>query len=170
MSVRVRGAVRSVFAICLGWCVVGTTAAYAQDAPVYAQHAPLSADALSSLVTQDASFAPVSKEFSPREASPASEGRGVLVPLYVSFASLQMLDAHSTLRAVRAGGVEQNPMLRGLADKPAAMVALKAGVAASTIALAEKVRGRSRIGAIVLMSALNSLYASVVVHNYRTIP
>jgi len=92
------------------------------------------------------------------------------VPLYASFASLQMLDAHSTLRAVRAGGVEQNPLLRGLADKPAALVAIKAGVAVSTIAVADKVRGRSRVGAIALMAALNSAYAVVVAHNYRTVP
>jgi hypothetical protein len=102
--------------------------------------------------------------------SDVSTNRGVLVPLYVSFASLQMLDAHSTLRAVRAGGVEQNPVMRGLADKPAALVALKAGVAFSTIAIAERVRGRSRLGSIALMAGLNSAYAMVVAHNYRTIP
>jgi hypothetical protein len=89
--------------------------------------------------------------------------------LYVSFASLQMLDAHSTIRAVRAGGVEQNPLMRGLADKPAALFALKAGVAASTIALAERLRGHSRLGSIALMAGLNSAYAIIVAHNYRTI-
>ena len=104
------------------------------------------------------------------EVRSASLPRGVLVPLYVSFASLQMLDAHSTLRAMRAGGVEQNPLLLGLADKPAALVAIKAGVAVSTIAVADKLRGRSRVGAIALMAALNSAYAVVVAHNYRTVP
>ena len=102
--------------------------------------------------------------------SAPSSTRGVLVPLYVSFASLQMLDAHSTFRAMRAGGVEQNPLLRGLADKPAALVAIKAGVAFSTIAVVDKMRGRSRVGAIALMAALNSAYAVVVAHNYRTVP
>ena len=98
-----------------------------------------------------------------------STKRGVLVPLYVSFASLQMLDAHSTIRAVRAGGVEQNPLMRGLADKPAALFALKAGVAASTIGLAERLRRHSRLGSIALMAGLDSAYAIVVAHNYRTI-
>ena len=93
----------------------------------------------------------------------------MLVPLYVSFASLQMLDAHSTIRAVRAGGVEQNPLMRGLADKPAALFALKAGVAASTIGLAERLRRHSRLGSIALMAGLDSAYAIVVAHNYRTI-
>jgi hypothetical protein len=112
----------------------------------------------------------LSVEAAPAQRSDAATDRGVLVPLYVGFASLQMLDAHSTVRALRAGGVEQNPLLRGLADKPAALVALKAGVAASTIALADKMRTRSRVGAIVLMAALNSAYAVVVAHNYRAVP
>lgn len=92
--------------------------------------------------------------------------RGLLVPLYASFATLQLLDAHSTLRAVRAGGVEQNPVVGSMANHPAALVAMKAGVAASTIVLADKMRNRSRVGAIVLMAGLNSLYATVVAHNY----
>ena len=39
---------------------------------------------------------------------------GVFVPLYLSFAGLQTLDAHSTMRALRAGGSERNPLLRDL--------------------------------------------------------
>jgi hypothetical protein len=94
-------------------------------------------------------------------------GRGALVPLYVSFATLQMLDAHSTIRALDAGGVEANPLMRGVADRPAALVALKAGVAASTIVLTDRLRRRNKVGAIVLMAALNSAYAVVVSNNYR---
>ena len=140
MSFRVRKSGR-VCLFCLGLALVAATAR-AQESPVPSSRPP----------------------------SAPSSPRGVLVPLYASFASLQMLDAHSTLRAVRAGGVEQNPLLRGLADKPAALVAIKAGVAVSTIAVADKVRGRSRVGAIALMAALNSAYAVVVAHNYRTVP
>lgn len=92
--------------------------------------------------------------------------RGVLLPLYLSFATLQVLDAHSTVRAVRAGGVEQNPLVGSLAGRPAGLFALKAGVAVSTIVLADKVRVRSRAGAIILMAALNSVYGVVVARNY----
>jgi len=35
--------------------------------------------------------------------------------------------------------------------------------------LAEKVRSKSRVGAILLMAALNSTYATVVAHNYRVV-
>ena len=99
----------------------------------------------------------------PRPAASAS----VLVPLYVSFAALQALDVHSTTRALGRGGVEANPLMRGVADQPAALMAVKAGGAATTIYLAHKVSKRSRVGAIVVMAAVNSAYAMVVAHNYR---
>jgi hypothetical protein len=95
--------------------------------------------------------------------------RGVLIPLYASFAALQALDAHSTSRGIHRGAVEQNPMLHSIADNPAALFAVKAGVAASTIVIADKVRSRSRVGAIALMAGLNSLYATIVVHNYAAV-
>jgi hypothetical protein len=106
----------------------------------------------------------------PRLAPAAtSSSRGVLVPLYVSFAALQALDAHSTLRGIHRGAVERNPMLRSIANNPSALFVVKAGVAASTIAIADKMRDRSRVGAIVLMAGLNSLYATVVAHNYAAV-
>ena len=109
-------------------------------------------------------------ETAPRLAPAAtSSSRGVLVPLYVSFAALQALDAHSTLRGIHRGAVEQNPMLRSFANNPAALFAVKAGVAASTIVIADKMRDRSRVGAIVLMAGLNSFYATVVAHNYAAV-
>lgn len=95
--------------------------------------------------------------------------RGVLVPLYVSFATLQLLDAHSTIRALGAGAHEQNPVMKGIASQPAALVAVKSGVAASTILIADKIRERSRTGAIIFMAAANSLTATVVAHNYSTL-
>jgi hypothetical protein len=95
---------------------------------------------------------------------------GILLPLYASFATLQTLDAHSTMRALQNGGVERNPLLRDLAGRPAALFALKAGVTASTIYLTEKLRSRHPVGAIALMVALDSFYAMVIVHNYRATP
>jgi hypothetical protein len=99
--------------------------------------------------------------------APAQRKAGILVPLYVSFAALQVLDAHSTMRALSVGATEGNPLMAGLAGKPAAFVAVKAGLAASTIFLAEKLRARSRRGAVALMAVLNSVYATIVAHNYR---
>jgi hypothetical protein len=80
-----------------------------------------------------------------------------------------MLDAHSTTRALASGAVEANPMMRGVAGNPAALVAVKAGVTASTIVVAEKLRSRSRVGAILFMAALNSTFATIVAHNYQAV-
>jgi hypothetical protein len=44
--------------------------------------------------------------------------RVALLSLYVSFATLQGLDAHSTLRAPQFGGFEVNPILGGVVARP----------------------------------------------------
>jgi Domain of unknown function (DUF5658) len=101
---------------------------------------------------------------------PAPSSTRPLVPLYlsfVSFAVLQALDVHSTTRALNAGAVEGNPLMRGVADQPAALMAVKAGGAASTIWLTHKLARRSKTGAFVVMAAVNSAYAMIVAHNYR---
>jgi hypothetical protein len=97
----------------------------------------------------------------------ASAGRRLLLPLYVSYGILQALDVHSTTRAIERGGVEGNPMMAGVAGQPLAMSVLKAGGAAATIVLAERLRKRSRVGAVLLMAGVNSVYGMVVAHNYR---
>jgi hypothetical protein len=71
------------------------------------------------------------------------------------------------MSALQNGGTERNPLLRDLAGRPAGLLALKAGVTASTIFLTEKLRKKHPVGAVVLMAALDSFYATVVVHNYR---
>jgi Domain of unknown function (DUF5658) len=89
-----------------------------------------------------------------------------LTSLYVSFVTLQVLDAHSTLSAVRHGAREMNPLVATFADRPAALVALKAGTAAGVLYMTERVRRRSRVGALLMMVAFNSAYATVVANNY----
>ena len=103
-----------------------------------------------------------------QESLDAPEAGRSLAPLYVSFAVLQALDVHSTTRALGSGAVEGNPLMRGVARQPAGLIALKASGAASTIWLSHKLSKRSRTGAFVLMAAMNSAYAVIVAHNYRT--
>ena len=79
---------------------------------------------------------------------------------------LQALDAHSTMSAIRNGAHEANPFMQGVAKSNSAMLAVKAGVAASTIFFAEKMWKRNRVGAVAMMIALNTIDAMVVVHNY----
>jgi uncharacterized protein DUF5658 len=100
-------------------------------------------------------------------APPADAPRpAALAPLYVSFAALQVLDIHSTLRAPATGAREMNPVVSGLLGSPAALVAAKAGVAAGMIFVSEGVRKHHPRTALLTMFALNSAYAIIVAHNY----
>jgi hypothetical protein len=90
----------------------------------------------------------------------------LLMPLYVSFATLQVLDIQSTRSALKSGGVEGNPMMSGVVGSPVAMTALKAGATAGIILLSEKLRKRNPVAAVVTMVALNSAYAMVVSRNF----
>jgi uncharacterized protein DUF5658 len=91
----------------------------------------------------------------------------VLVPMYASFATLQALDYHSTTTALSSGvGREANPLMRGVADNPAAFAAVKAGTTAGTIWIAERMRKKHPAGAVVFMLASNAAMAAVVAHNY----
>lgn len=85
--------------------------------------------------------------------------------LYASFATLQALDIHSTVRALQLPGRhEVNP----LAPKSVSgMIAAKAAGTAGVIALTEIVRKRSRPAAIVMMVVLNGTMVYVVQRNYR---
>jgi hypothetical protein len=99
-------------------------------------------------------------------AAPESGRRpAALLPLYVSFTALQLADVHATLSALNAGGREGNPVFTGIRS-PAAMLAVKSGLALGTTYAVERLRKRSPRTAVVLMAALNSAYAGIVAHNY----
>ncbi len=103
----------------------------------------------------------------PRLRVPAPPRRPApLVPLYLSFAGLQSLDAITTLRALDDGHQERNPVVGWLAQHPGALVAAKAGVAAGTVFLSERLWKKNRTAAVVLMVALNGAYAAIVAKNH----
>lgn len=89
-----------------------------------------------------------------------------LLVLYSSFAALDALDIHSTLRAIGNGAVEANPAMRGVVSSKASFIAMKAATGGIVIFMAEKVRKRHPKLAIGLMAGLNSVMAIVVAHNY----
>lgn len=100
-------------------------------------------------------------DFSPRRPS-------LLPALYIGQIALQALDAHSTFTALDRGGVEANPLMKGVAGNRGAMLAVKAGAAAGTIWAAEHLwRRGNRAGAIALMVVANGVTAAVVAHNYK---
>jgi hypothetical protein len=101
--------------------------------------------------------------FTPRSSRPS-----LLPALYAAQAALQAMDAHSTYSAISRGGYEANPLMKGVVGNKGAMMAVKAGVAASTIFMAEKMwRRGNRAGAIATMLLANGVTAAVVANNYR---
>ena len=137
-------------------------------APVAAQEAKplsLSAAAISAAVTgsvADAPAAPADDRFVVREHRP-----GALVPLYVSFSALQVLDMHSTAGALGRGAVEANPVVRPFAGNPYGMVAVKAAGTAGVILASEQMWKKNKAAAVVFMLTSNAAMTWVVQHNYR---
>src|SRR5207253_7791190 len=102
----------------------------------------------------------------PTPASPAPPRPQPLVPLYVSFATLEALDIASTARVLESGGRESNPIVASVWGSPVALAALKAGTAAGLIFAAERLRRDHPKAALILMIAGNSGMAAIVAHNY----
>jgi hypothetical protein len=135
----------------------------ADDGPTAAQPAtPASADVSNGSSTQ-AQPVPL---FAPRSVR-ATRRPAALLPLYVGFATLQALDARSTMTALGNGATEANPLLGGITDHSGAFLALKMGAAAGTIFVTEKLWKRNPVAAVALMVGLNSAYAIIVAHNYQ---
>jgi hypothetical protein len=101
------------------------------------------------------------------DAAPSPSRPGALVPLYTSFVTLQALDVHSTWRALERGGVEANPLMKGIAGNPLALSAVKAAGAAGVIYAGEKIWKKNKAAAVLFMIAANAGMAFVVQHNYR---
>jgi cation transport ATPase len=103
-----------------------------------------------------------------RASQPLPDRPSLLSPLYVSFATLQVLDIHSTLRASSFGAREGNPLVAVLLASPVAFVASKAAITTGLIYASEGLRKRHPRAAVLMMIGLNSAYALVVAHNYVT--
>jgi Domain of unknown function (DUF5658) len=99
--------------------------------------------------------------------APAPSTRPLALPaLYATAVGLQVFDVYSTLSALHLGGVEQNPLMKGVVGSPAALVATKATVTVASIAAAERLwRNNRRMGAIGLMVASNVMLGIVASHN-----
>ena len=103
-----------------------------------------------------------------RAEQPAARvARGSLLPsLYVSLAGLNAYDAYSTVKGVAQGATESNGLMRGAAGTPVAVLAIKGGVTAGSILVAERLwRSGRRAQAIGMMIASNAVMAAVGAHN-----
>lgn len=100
-----------------------------------------------------------------------SYGRpGLLPSMYAASALLQGYDTYSTLTALKNGGREANPVMQAIVQRPAAFIAVKAGVTTASILAAESLwKSNHRLGAIGLMVASNIMMGAVAAHNSRVL-
>jgi hypothetical protein len=91
----------------------------------------------------------------------------LLVPLYTSHIALQALDVYTTTRGLRGGAVEANPVMKDIARRPAALVAMKAATSAAVVLGTEKLWKKNRAAAVLVMIGVNAGMAYVVSNNYR---
>jgi len=114
-----------------------------------------------------ASAQPPSLPVSAALRAPAARRPPALVPLYGSFAALQIADYASTRRALASGaGRESNPVMEPLIGNAAAFLTLKVASTAGIIWAGEKLWRKNRVGAVVFMAAANGALAVVAAHNY----
>jgi hypothetical protein len=94
----------------------------------------------------------------------------VLPALYVGSALLQAFDAYSTMKALSMGGHEANPLMKGAASNPMALIGIKAAMSAASIMTAERMwKNHNRVGAIATMAASNVFMGWVAMHNASVI-
>jgi hypothetical protein len=106
-------------------------------------------------------MAPMS-EYAPRIERPA-----ILPALYVALGAVQALDVYSTRAAVAAGAREANPTAAPFAKSSGSMLGLKAATTASTIFFAERMWKKNKVGAIVMLVAVNGATAAISMQNMR---
>src|SRR5437762_5725983 len=97
---------------------------------------------------------------------PAGTRPSALPAMYVSLAALQAYDGYATLRGVRGGATEMNPLVGGLASQPVPFWALKAVSTVTSIYFAEQLwRQHKRGRAIATMVVANAVMGAVAARN-----
>jgi len=87
--------------------------------------------------------------------------------VYASTALMHILDIDSTLKALKVGAVEANPMMSGVVHNKAAFFATKAAIATASIYATARMARHNKLGAIITSSAINSAYLMIVRNNYK---
>jgi hypothetical protein len=81
-------------------------------------------------------------------------------------AGLNAVDAYTTMKGLSRGATEANPLMKTLTQHPAAFLAVKGGVTAGSILVAERLwrKGR-RAQAVAVMVVSNGVMAAVAARN-----
>jgi hypothetical protein len=98
---------------------------------------------------------------------PNAKRPAALPALYATLGAMQAFDVYSTSAALKAGAKEANPMAAPFAGNAGSMLGLKAATTAGTIFFAERMWKTNKVGAIVMMIAINGATAAVSMHNMR---
>ncbi len=161
---------RGILAASLVGLLMTSSAVFADDQNAAPTGAPsITAAALALAATTDASTVTENAAFVRRFQ--ASQHRPLMLPaLYGTAAFLQGYDAYSTLTVLKHGGVEANPVMKGVTKNPAAFIGLKAGVTMMSIMAAERMwKNHNRVGAIATMIVSNGLMTAVAANNARVL-
>jgi hypothetical protein len=89
----------------------------------------------------------------------------VLTTLYASYGAIQVMDVVTTRKAIANGAREQNPLMGS--GGTGRLIAVKAVAGVSTMFFAERLWKKNKVGAIVVMAALNGASAAIVARNQR---
>jgi hypothetical protein len=96
--------------------------------------------------------------------------RAVLSSLHAVTGVVQTYDGLLTLRVLKAGGIETNPLIKPLTRSEGALIGVKVAAAVATVIGAETLwRNNHRVGAIVASVVANSAMAMVAHHNARVL-
>ena len=152
--------IRRTAALFVTFLLAHSVAALAAD-----DRTPAPGATLSAAVERAAKDAAATPELASWAVLDAPKRPGTLTAMYGTYGALQVLDLVSTRRALAAGAQERNPLMRGGQMKT--MIAVKAAAGASTIFFAERMWKKNKVGAIVVMAALNGASAAIVAHNQR---
>jgi len=105
-----------------------------------------------------------------RGPSPLDTRPGVLPPLYVSFATLQILDVYTTWQGVSTRRArEVNPVLGGIAGNLPALVTTKAAATTVSVYAVERLWKRNRKAAVITMVGVNAAYLLIVSKNFAVL-
>jgi hypothetical protein len=155
---------RRFLAVTLLGVLMSATPAFADDQSGSVPSITTAA-ALAAATTADAEAAQFLRRYQ------RSSQRPMMLPaLYGMSAALQGYDAYSTLTVLKHGGVEANPVMKGITKNPMAFIGLKAGVTAMSIMAAERMwKNNNRVGAIVTMVVTNGLMTAVAANNAKVL-
>jgi hypothetical protein len=98
---------------------------------------------------------------------PNAKRPAVLPALYATLGAMQAFDVYSTSAALKAGAQEANPVAAPFTGNAGSMLGLKMATTAGTIFFAERLWKTNKVGAIVMMVAINGATAVVSMHNMQ---